>query len=172
MNNNSPVDQDFVKIIKSLEERVRSLETARQPYQGDWIELSPSAFTLLSTSSGTQTTYGHTILQTSIDYSEILTNGTKLKFYTLPSFVQYAYVREVTPTTIEVIGDLVTVPMSSVPANIAYSQLGSPTGFPHIFQSSSTTKNTKAVVTLNDAPGASLTISSAESFYAISGGFC
>lgn len=119
----NPLLETLSRSIGDLDRRLKSLERARQPYQGDWIDLNPTDITYISPG----------VFQ--INNVDILFIGDKIKLIQ-SGITKYFYVdyQDVETSIIFTLipNGTVTFDSSDI-TSFAYSRVNTPSGFPAYF---------------------------------------
>lgn len=106
MYNLNPVDKEFSDFLKDLSTRLYKLETARQPYFGDWYDFS-EPFEYVTVQNGAGFRYGR-IRYIDIPLRSVANNyfsiGDKIRYKQNAGTYQYAYVTNITSEYIEIFG--------------------------------------------------------------------
>lgn len=122
MSDLNPIENELQKDIIDLRSRLRALETARQPYIGDWRELSVSTISYLTSS---------TINITDTYIVEVLLIGDKIKL--TQTIDKYFYVTNISGTVITLFaGDNYSLTNTPI-TYFANSRLENPSGHPIVF---------------------------------------
>jgi len=119
MSELSPLDQGFNNLISGYDTRLRALETSRQPYQGDWIELNPGS---VSQSGGK--------FYFESDPANFLSIGDRIRQNGTTYYVVWTF-----PPGNDSVG-VISETMGSATGTVTkfeYSKLVAPSGFPGVF---------------------------------------
>jgi hypothetical protein len=132
MGNLNPINNEFVQELKDIERDIESLERARQPYLGDWINLNVGDATL--DGSNDRITFSNIEVE---DYFNVGTRIRLSRTSATPSSYDYLVVIEVDTTNnrIEMSGDSIS---GSTLLYLDFSNVASPVGFPTSFSYSPT----------------------------------
>ncbi len=115
----SPLDSGLTELLSGFDQRLRALETARQPYQGDWVELDAGAFSATGYDTKITVDQNTYTLDTLFGIGDII----RYKISGVPSYY-YKYVVYTEDETIYTDG--MTIGSFT---DFAYSKVLSPTGF-------------------------------------------
>ena len=160
MTSLNPLDNRFVETISELQGRIYSLETARQPYLGDWINVTTTDTTLVGTTG--------IVTFSEYDPRTKFAIGDRIRLSqtsATPSSYKYFYVISISSSTIKIIGDTLS---GDDLEYLDYSKNVQPVGFPVDFSYTPT-------LTLDVVSGDTLTLNSTgtvSSSYSIIGNFC
>jgi hypothetical protein len=156
----NPLENDFVLKIKELENRLSAIELARQPYQGDWINLNVGSLAIVGATG--------VLTFSDRDPREILSIGDRIRLSqttATPSSYKYLNVIALSLTTVTLLGDALSG------NNLYYidcSKISQPVGFPVEFSYTPT-------LSLVVDPGDNLTLANVGAVtasYTVLGDFC
>jgi len=123
MESLNPTDTSLIKYLKKTNNTVHELTTARQSYQGDWIELNQVD---VSIANGD---FAHEKVLTFVrDPKEFLNTGDRIRI--LRVSYEYFVVCKIDGYDVHCYGDTTTFPPSS---DVSFSKLVSPIGWPSSF---------------------------------------
>lgn len=121
----SPLDSGFNNFLSGFDQRLRALETARQPYQGDWIELDSTVFT----SDASNNSKIH-INAGSYDPSILFGIGDRIRYKLsgIPIYY-YNFISHIDGQVIYLMNGLSATGSGLSFSDVAYSKIPTPNGF-------------------------------------------